>query len=72
MTVNGIDIEVEKKPIKDLHLAVYPPDVRVHVSVVKMKNPLRVGTYSYTTNSGMHMTVPVLEGDIEEIASDDD
>jgi len=32
MTVNGIDIEVEKKPIKNLHLAVYPPDGRVHVS----------------------------------------
>lgn len=32
MIVNGIDIEVEKKPIKNLHLAVYPPDGRVHVS----------------------------------------
>lgn len=32
MTVNGIDIEVEKKPIKNLHLAVYPPDGRVHIS----------------------------------------
>lgn len=32
MVVNGIDIEVERKPIKNLHLAVYPPDGRVHVS----------------------------------------
>ena len=32
MTFNGIDIEVERKPIKNLHLAVYPPDGRVHVS----------------------------------------
>ena len=32
MIVNGIDIEVEKKPIKNLHLAVYPPDGKVHVS----------------------------------------
>ena len=32
MVVNGINIEVEKKPIKNLHLAVYPPDGRVHIS----------------------------------------
>ena len=40
--------------------------------VVKMKNPQRVGTYSYTNKGGIPMTVPVLEGEIEEIASDDD
>lgn len=33
MTFNGIDIEIERKPIKNLHLAVYPPDGRVHISV---------------------------------------
>lgn len=32
MIVNGINIEIERKPIKNLHLAVYPPDGRVHVS----------------------------------------
>lgn len=30
--------------------------------VVTIKNPKRVGTYSYTNNGGMPMTVPVLEG----------
>jgi predicted metal-dependent hydrolase len=30
--VSGIDIEVEYKKIKNIHLAVYPPDARVHVS----------------------------------------
>lgn len=30
--INGLDIEVERKPIKNLHLSVYPPDGRVHVS----------------------------------------
>lgn len=35
MIINGIDIEVERKPIKNLHLAVYPPDGRVHVSAPK-------------------------------------
>lgn len=34
--------------------------------VINMKNPQRVGTYSYTNNGGMPMTVPVLEGTIEE------
>ncbi len=32
MRINDIDIEIERKPIKNLHLAVYPPDGRVHVS----------------------------------------
>ena len=33
MTVNGLEIEVEYKCIKNVHLSVYPPDGRVHVSV---------------------------------------
>ena len=32
MIVEEIDIEVEYKSIKNIHLAVYPPDARVHVS----------------------------------------
>ena len=32
MLVNGFEIEIERKPIKNLHLAVYPPNGRVHVS----------------------------------------
>ena len=31
--------------------------------VVTMKNPQRTGTYSYMNNSGMTMTVPIIEGD---------
>ena len=33
--------------------------------VVTIKNPKRVGTYSYTNNGGMPMTVPVIEGDMQ-------
>lgn len=33
--------------------------------VVTIKNPQRIGTYSYTNNSGMPMTVPVIDGDIK-------
>lgn len=33
--------------------------------VVKIKNPMRVGTYSYTNNGGMPMTVPVIDGEKE-------
>ena len=33
--------------------------------IVKVKNPQRVGTYSYTNKGGMPMTVPVIEGEIE-------
>ena len=34
--------------------------------VVTIKNPQRVGTYSYTNNGGMPMTVPVIDGSISE------
>ena len=33
MKVLGIDVEVERKPIKNTHLSVYPPNGRVHISV---------------------------------------
>lgn len=31
--VADIEIEIERKAIKNLHLAVYPPDARVHISM---------------------------------------
>lgn len=33
MRVQGIEVEVERKPIKNTHLSVYPPNGRVHISV---------------------------------------
>ena len=33
--------------------------------VVIIKNPQRVGSYSYTTNGGMPMTVPVIKGEMK-------
>ena len=33
--------------------------------VVTVRNPQRVGTYSYTNKGGMPMTVPVIEGEME-------
>ncbi|MEE3416315.1 MAG: VPDSG-CTERM exosortase interaction domain protein [Prevotella sp.] len=33
--------------------------------IVKVKNPQRVGTYSYTNKGGMPMTVPVIDGEME-------
>ena len=33
--------------------------------VVTVKNPMRVGTYNYTNNGGMPMTVPVIKGNME-------
>lgn len=32
--------------------------------IVTVKNPQRIGTYSYTSNGGMPMTVPVIDGDM--------
>ena len=33
--------------------------------IVTIKSSQRVGTYSYTTNRGMPMTVPVIDGEME-------
>ena len=33
MNIEGVEIEVERKPIKNMHLSVYPPDGRGHLSV---------------------------------------
>ena len=33
MNIDGLEIEVERTPIKNTHLSVYPPDGRVHLSV---------------------------------------
>jgi predicted metal-dependent hydrolase len=35
LTVNGIEVQIVRKDIKNLHLAVYPPDGRVRVAVPK-------------------------------------
>lgn len=32
MQIEDINIDIERKPIKHIHLAVYPPEARVHVS----------------------------------------
>ena len=34
--------------------------------IVTIKNPQRVGTYSYTTKRGMPITVPVINGEFGE------
>ena len=33
MEIDGLEIEVERKPIKNMHLSVYPPGGRVHLSL---------------------------------------
>lgn len=33
MEINGIVIDIEYKPIKHIHLSVYPPEGNVHASV---------------------------------------
>ena len=45
MTIGDIDINVEYKPIKNTHLAVYPPDGRVHVSAPDYLNDDDVHSY---------------------------
>ena len=45
MTVAGIQIEIERKKIKHTHLAVYPPDARVHVSAPEELNERDIRSY---------------------------
>ncbi|MFA6200683.1 MAG: SprT family zinc-dependent metalloprotease [Bacteroidales bacterium] len=35
LTINDIEIEIERKNIKNIHLRIYPPDARVHISAPK-------------------------------------
>jgi hypothetical protein len=34
--------------------------------VIDVKNPQRVGTYTYTTKRGMPMTVPIIKGEVKK------
>ena len=59
------------KEISDKELDMYLGNTVVLVGkdfysdqVVTMRNPQRTGTYSYTNNGGMPMTVPIIEGEI--------
>lgn len=45
MIIDNIKIEVERKPIKNMHLSVYPPNGRVHISVPDYLNDNDI--YSY-------------------------
>src|SRR3989344_5936200 len=38
MTINGINVDVVQKDIKNLHLAVYPPEGRVRIAVPEKTN----------------------------------
>lgn len=59
------------KEISDKELDMYLGNTVVLVGkdfysdqVITIKNPKRTGTYSYTNNGGMPMTVPIIEGEI--------
>jgi len=48
MRIAEFDIEVEYKGIKNIHLAVYPPDGRVHISVPNYMKDDEVSMFLYT------------------------
>lgn len=59
------------KEISDKELDMYLGNTVVLVGkdfysdqVITIKNPKRIGTYSYTNNGGMPKTVPIIEGEI--------
>ena len=48
MRIAEFDIEIEHKEIKNIHLAVYPPNGRVHVSVPDYMKDEDVSMFLYT------------------------
>ena len=48
MQIAEFEIEVEKKSIKNVHLAVYPPDGRVHVSVPERMPDDELGLFLFS------------------------
>lgn len=46
MNVNGIDIQIELKTIKNIHLSVYPPDGRVHISAPEDTSEAALKSYA--------------------------
>ncbi len=48
MRIAEFDIDVEHKGIKNIHLAVYPPDGRVHISVPDYMKDDEVSMFLYT------------------------
>ena len=59
------------KEISDKELDMYLGNTGVLIGkdfysdqVITIKNPKRIGTYSYTNNGGMPKTVPIIEGEI--------
>lgn len=48
MKIGEFEVEVERKKIKNLHLAVYPPDGRVHISVPEHLTDWDISTFLYS------------------------
>lgn len=48
MHIAEFDIEVERKSIKNMHLAVYPPDGRIHISVPDYMKDDEVSMFLYS------------------------
>lgn len=48
MKIAEFDIEVERKAIKNVHLAVYPPDAKVHISVPESMKDDDVSMFLYS------------------------
>ena len=68
--VIGEDVALAKE-ISDKELDMYLGNTVVLIGkdfysdqVITIKNPKRIGTYSYTNNGGMPKTVPIIEGEI--------
>lgn len=60
ITVNNIPVEVEWKQIKNIHLTVYPPDARVHISAPVNMQPDSIRLYIISKLEWIHKRMEMI------------
>lgn len=61
MQVNGVDIDVVKKNIKNIHLAVYPPDARIRISAPLSYNDETIRLFAVSKWSWIKSNIEVIK-----------
>lgn len=75
MTVNNLNITIERKPIKHLHIAVYPPDGRVHISAPEAYTDDQIRLYVlqkwvWITQKRQETTSYIIQADREYVSGE--
>jgi predicted metal-dependent hydrolase len=66
IVVNKIPVEVEWKPIKNIHLTVYPPDARVHISAPEQMTKDTVRLFIITKLEWIAKRIELLQSQLRQ------